>query len=352
MLRAILASTLSLFGGFASDALAQGFGGTVSDILVRADSLLAQNRANEAAVQFQEARTLCTTPAEMVAALQGEARAHMAMREPLVAAGLLEEAAQRYPDDPRLSDILFLAGIARRQGGDLAAAAPLLRQALDHHPTPDLLPNITFELARALRLTGKPEEAIPILKDFETTYKQHPMIPGALYTLAISQHDAGMLADSEATYRHLIQSYPHTQATLEAFFELGLVISERGGSRGEAAEFLRRFANGAPSSPLSARAMELAADLTLFSSPKEASVLYGVAQAKAQSNPPPPSADLQVSRWVGLKKAFADTIGSVWMMGLVLLVLVGVAVAVFVLLRRRQGRGTAPAGGAAGAAGA
>src|SRR4029077_19354629 len=48
----------SLLPAIATPLMAQGFGGTVSDILVRADSLLAQNRANEAIVQYQEARTL------------------------------------------------------------------------------------------------------------------------------------------------------------------------------------------------------------------------------------------------------------------------------------------------------
>src|SRR5262245_11734248 len=248
---------------------AQGYGGTVADILVRAESLLGQSRANEAIVQFQEARSLCTTPAETVAALQGEARAHLAIKEPLAVAGLLEEAAARFPDDPRMADILFLAGVARRQGGDLEAAASLLRKALEHEPTPDVQPTITFELARSLRLTGKVEEVVGLLKDFETRFEASPLMAPAIYTLAIAQHDSGDLAASEASYRHLIEAFPDTQATLEAYFELGQVLAERGGRRAEAAEFFRRYANAAPGSPLAARALERAGDMVLFSSPKE-----------------------------------------------------------------------------------
>src|SRR5213593_2802541 len=77
----------------AAAVFAQGFGGTVSDHLVRGDSLLAQGKSAEAIVQFQEARTLCPTPAEIVAALQGEAQGHLMQNETLPAVGLLEEAA-------------------------------------------------------------------------------------------------------------------------------------------------------------------------------------------------------------------------------------------------------------------
>ena len=319
-------------------AHAQGFGGTVGDILVRADALLAQNRANEAVVQYQEARTLCPTPAEMVSALRGEARAHMAMQEFLPAAGLLEEAAEKFPDDPRLADILFLAGVARRQGGDLAAAPPLLRKALEHDPTPDVKPGLTFELARALRLTGQAAEAATVLKDFETTFPANALIPNVLYTLAIAQHDAGDLAASEATYRHLIEAYPHTQATLEAFFEMGQVLAERGGKNMEAAEFFRRYANASPASPVAARSMERAADLAFFRSPEEAALLYGVAQMKAQTNPAADTPELQVTRWLGTKKAIARTLSSVWIMAIVAAVALALAGGAFVLLRRRRRR--------------
>jgi len=324
-------------------ALAQGYGGTVADILARAESLLAQNRANEAVVQYQEALTLCTTPAETVGALQGEARAHMAIQEFLPAAGLLEEAAQRFPDDPRMADILFLAGIARRQGGDLAAAAPLLRKALEHNPTPDILPSVTFELARALRLSGKPDEVVELLKNFETTFAMSPLIPNAIYALAIAQHDAGDLAGSEATYRHLIEAYPHTQATLESFFELGQVLAERGGRPAEAAELFRRYANGAPGSPVAARALERAADLTFFSSPKEAALYYGVAQAKSLTNPTPSTPDLQVSRWLGTKKRIAGALSSVRVVTLIAAVALALAGGAFVLVRRRRQGGAARA---------
>jgi tetratricopeptide (TPR) repeat protein len=284
---------------------AQGFGGTVEDTLVRADALLAQQRANEAIVQYQEARTLCPTPAQIVASLQGEARAHMMIKEYLPAAGLLEEAAQRFPDDPRLADILYLAGLARREGGDVAGAVPLLQKAMEHNPTPDLVPAMKYQLAQALRMSGRPNEVIPLLKDFETEYDKSPLIPNVLYVLAISQHDSRDLAGAEATYRHLIETYPHTQATLEAFYDLADVLAARG-NRKDAEEYFRRFANGNPNSPVAARSLERAADMNLFVSPKTAAILYGVARVKAQQNPVPPAEDLQISRYLGAKLWLAD----------------------------------------------
>src|SRR5262245_42803554 len=76
---AALALLAPLLG--AKPASAQGFGGTVEDILARGDSYLQAQRANEAIAQFQEARTLCPTPGEMVTALQGEARGRMQNKE-------------------------------------------------------------------------------------------------------------------------------------------------------------------------------------------------------------------------------------------------------------------------------
>jgi TolA-binding protein len=295
----------SLLVAISTPLMAQGFGGTVSDILVRADSLLAQNRANEAIVQYQEARTLCVTPAEAVASLQGEGRAHIAMQEFLPAAGLFEEAAQKYPDDPRVADLLYVAGMARREGGDTTAAVPLLQKALQSSPTGDLLPTLKFQLAQMLRMTGKPAEAIPLVKDFETEFERNPIIPNALYTLAIAQHDAGDLEGAEKSYRHLMDAYPHTQAAAESFYDIADVLAARGNRR-ESAEFFRRYANGNPSSPMSARAMERAADMTIFTYPKEAAILYGVAQVKAQTNLVPTLPEFQITRFIKAKRFVAE----------------------------------------------
>lgn len=317
-------------------ASAQGFGGTVEDILARGDSLLKQERPNEAIAQFQEARTLCASPAEMVTSLQGEARGRMQNKEFLPAAGLLEEAISSFPNDPRQPDLLYMAGLARNQGGDMTGAATLLRKALDSSPTPDLLPHLRFWLARSLRLSGQPKEVVDLLGSFEKDFPQNQLIPRALYYLGLAQHDSGDLAAAEATYRHLMETYPHTQETAESFFDLGQVLAERG-SREEAIQFLRTYANANPSSAVAARSMELAGDLTLFHSPKEASLYYGVAQVKATVNPAPPREDLQVSRWLGTKTKIANWLSEVWVV---------VALAVFaaallfgiawLLLRRRR----------------
>jgi TolA-binding protein len=321
---------------------AQGFGGTVEDILTRGDSYLQAQRPNEAIAQFQEARTLCPTPAETVTALQGEARGRMQNKEFLPAAGILEEAINRFPNDPRQPDLLYMAGMARNQGGDMPGAATLLRKALDANPTPDLLPALRFWLARSLRLDGKPKEVVDLLNTFEKDFPKNPLTARALYYLGLAQHDTGDLAGSEATYRHLMEAYPHTQETAEAYFELGQVLAARG-SREEAIQFLRSYANANPSSPVAARSMELAGDLTLFHSPKEASLYYGVAQVKSTSNPEPGNPTLLVSRWLGAKTKIARWLSEMW----VLVVLAVVAAAllgaiVWMLLRRRRAsRGTA-----------
>jgi tetratricopeptide (TPR) repeat protein len=336
---ALPAAIAAMLLAAASPAFAQGFGGTVADILVRADSLLAQERINEAIVQYQEARTLCPTPAEVVGSLQGEAKAHLAIKEFLPAAGLLEEAAERFPDDPRMADILYLAGFARRQGGDLPGARALLEKALERNPTPDLLPKIKYQLAGALRLTGQAARAAPLVIDFETEFPDHPLIPNALYTAAIALHDSRDLEKSEAIYRRLLEKYPRTQAALESLYELGAVLAERG-KREEASEFFRRFSNGNPSSPIAARAMERAADLTFLRSPSEAALYYSVAQVKAQSNPAPPTPELAVSRWLGLKRAIADALSRPWVLAaLAGAVVVTAAAIAWLFVRRSRRRG-------------
>src|SRR5262249_40201864 len=152
-----------------------GFGGTVEDILARGDSYLQQQRPNEAIAQFQEARTLCPTPAQQVASLQGEARGRIQNKEFLPAAGLLEGAISRFPNHPRQADLLYMAGMARNQGGDMNGAATLLHKALDANPTPDLVPALRFWLARSLRLDGKPKDVVDLLKNFETEFPKNPL---------------------------------------------------------------------------------------------------------------------------------------------------------------------------------
>src|SRR3989454_4263457 len=151
MHRARPLAVLAAFLCPATVAYAQGFGGTVADHLVRGDSLLAQGKTAEAIVQFQEARTLCPTPAEIVAALQGEAQGRLMQDEALPAVGLLDEAATRFPDDPRASNLLYQARLAPQRAGGADKAIPLYRRAPDPEPTHDILPALQVPIAPAPR---------------------------------------------------------------------------------------------------------------------------------------------------------------------------------------------------------
>ncbi len=300
---------------FASEARAQGFGGTVSDMLVRGDSLLDQKRPNEAMVQFQEARTLCPTPAEMVHSLKGEALSNLALGQILPAAGLFEEAAGRFPDDPRVPDLLYAAGLAREKAGEVDRTIDLLRRALDRSPTPDVLPSIGFHLAQALRSRARPAEAVEVLKDFETKFPDHPNLPNVLYTLAIAYHDTKDLERSEAGYRSLMKRFPDKQAAIEAHFEVASVLADRG-KAAEAADYYQKYVALNPGSPVAAAALERAADLLLVRSPKQSAQLYALARVKANVNPLPPIQELAPSRWLGVKEGLAQTLSRVWVMAL------------------------------------
>jgi TolA-binding protein len=342
--RLLLAAASAFAAAFfaARPASAQGFGGTVEDILARGDSYLQAQRANEAIAQFQEARTLCATPAETVTALQGEARGRMQNKEFLPAAGILEEAITRFPDDPRQADLLYMAGMARNQGGDMEGAATLLRKALGANPTADLQPALRFWLARSLRLDGKPKEVVELLNTFEKDFPQNPLTARALYYLGLAQHDSGDLAGSETTYRHLLEAFPHTQESAETLFELGQVLAARG-AREEAIQYLRTYANANPSSPVAARSMELAGDLSLFHSPKEAALYYGVAKVKSTSNPEPGNPTLLVSSWLGTKTTIARWLSDMWVlaaMAVVAALLIG-GIGWMLVRRRRSSRGPA-----------
>ena len=303
-------------------ARAQGFGGTVSDHLVRGDSLLAQGRGSEAIVQFQEARTLCLTPAEIVASLQGEARARLLMNETLPAVGLLEEAATRFPEDPRASNLLYQAGLAAQRAGEAARAIDLFKKAIDRNPTPDILPPLKFHLAQALRLSARPGEAVEVLKDFEKDYPEHGLLPNVLYTLAIASHDQGAghrdpgkLRESAAIYGRLIERFPGRPAAIEAHFEMGLVLSELG-RRSEAADYFSKYVSLNPGSPVAAAALEKAADLTLFRSPRQSAQQYALALVKAKANPKPSNPALGLSRWLPVKQAAADVLSRVWVVAI------------------------------------
>jgi tetratricopeptide (TPR) repeat protein len=303
--------------------LAQGYGGTVYDFLVRGDILLTQGKVNEAIVQFQEVRTLCPTPGETVQSLQGEGRARLVQGEFLQAAGLFEEAATRFPDDPRVPDLLYAAGMARIRGGQPAEGADLLQRALDRGPTPDVRPVILFQLSQALRTQGKPAEVIELLKNFEETYPDHHLLPNVLYTLAIAQHDLGNLKTSEELYRKVIDRFKGTPAAIEAHFELAAVFAEEGGHRRQAADFYRTYVSLNPSSPEAGAALERAADLLLLLAPRDSAQLYALAKVKADANPKPALPELGLSRWLPMKRTVADALSRTWVVVLLGLACLG-----------------------------
>jgi tetratricopeptide (TPR) repeat protein len=323
---------------------AQGYGGTVADMLTRGDAYLAQGRANEAVVQFQEARTLCPTPAEMVQSLQGEARALVALGRLLPAAALFEEAAQKYPEDPRGADLLVAAGQVSQRAGEVDRAIRLYRAALGRSPTIDLQPALKYQLAAVLRLRDEHQEALDLLKDFDTAYPDHPVLPNALYTRAIINHDIKRLRESEEQYRDLIARFPRTQAAVEAHFELAAVLADRGRDR-EAAGFYRTYVTLAPGSPVAAAALERAGDLLLLRAPGESAQLYGLAQVKAQANPKHPLPELGLGRYIGVKKNVAAALSRVWVVALLILAVAGgLGWAVYGALRRRRRERAAAAG--------
>jgi len=329
---------------------AQGFGGTALDHLVRGDNLLAQKRGSEAIVQFQEARTLCPTDAEIVAALAGEARGRLLQNEWLPAVGLLEEAATRFPDDPRASNLLYQAGSAAQRADEIDRAIDLYKKALDRNPTPDIVPSLKFQMAQAMRLKAKPGDAIEVLKDFEKDYPESPLLPNALYTLAIATHDKGtgdkdsaLLRESAAIYGRLIERFPGRPAAIEAHFEMGLVSSELG--RGsEAAEYFSKYVTLNPSSPVAATALERAADRKFLRSPTESAQLYALALVKAKANPKPPVQEYALSSWLPLKRTVADLLSRVWVLAILGVVVLGTALFAGRVVLKRFRRASNPVG--------
>jgi len=331
--------------------LAQGFGGTVADHLVRGDSLLAQKKATEAIVQFQEARTLCPTPDEIVSALEGEARGHLLQEESLPAVGLLEEAATRFPDDPRASNLLFQAGAVSQNAHEYEKAVDLYRKALARNPTPDILPALKLQLALSLRMLGRAAEAAEVLKDFEKDFPENALLPNALYQLAIATHDVGSgkkqdrakLEEAVTIYRKIIEKFPGRPAAIEAHFEMGLVLGELG-RRAESADYFTQYVSMNPTSPEAPAALEKAADRLLLSSPKQSAQLYALALVKEKANQKPKDPTYELSRWLTAKRTLADALSSVWaLVGLGVLG-VGIVAVVGLLVLRRGRKAPAPAG--------
>ena len=329
---------------------AQGFGGTALDHLVRGDNLLAQKRGSEAIVQFQEVRTLCPTDAEIVAALAGEARGRLMQNEWLPAVGLLEEAATRFPDDPRASNLLYQAGSAAQRADEIDRAIDLYKKALERNPTPDIVPPLKFQMAQAMRLKARPGDAIEVLKDFEKDYPESPLLPNALYTLAIATHDKGtgdrdpaFLRESAAIHGRLIERFPGRPAAIEAHFEMGLVSTELG--RGsEAAEYFSKYVTLNPSSPVAATALERAADRKFLRSPTESAQLYALALVKAKANPKPSVPDYALSSWLPLKRTVADLLSRVWVLAILGVVVLGMALFAGRVVLRRFRRASNPVG--------
>jgi TolA-binding protein len=338
--RFVLIVVIAFMAAFAGSQIqAQGIGQAMEDYLVRGQTLLAQKRPNEAIVQFQEVRTLCPNPVQMVSSLLGEARARLQLNELLPAAGLLEEAANDHPDDPRVADMLYRAGYARQRAGDYVGAVPLYRRALESDPPRDILPGLKMRFAHSLRLTGEASEAVSALVDFEQEFPGNTQIPNALYSLAIAQHDADLLEDSAATYQQIIDRFPGSAAAVEGHYELALVLGEMG-RRDEAVQFYRDYVSLVPNSPMAAKALENAANLMLFRSPGTSAQLYALAAAKAEANPQPRATAFSLGRWFDLKRTLANTLSRTWVLILIALLLVGGMTGIAMLgrrlMRRRQ----------------
>ncbi len=328
----------------ASTIHAQGYGGTVEDILARGDILLIQEKPHEAIIQFQEIRTLCPILPQMVESLRGEARARMSIGESLQAAGLFEEAATISDNDPRVPDLLYAAGSASYRGGDTVRATGLLQRALDAGPTPDLVPRIEFRLSQALRLQGQNARTIELLENFEERYPKHSLLPTILYTLAIAHHDLGDLITSESYYRKLMESFPGTQASTEAHLELAQVLAEEGRPR-EAVQWYRLYVDLNPGSPYAAKAFELAGDMLLFRSPKESAELYALARVKEKVNPQPRTDALKIGGWIDFKSTLAGLLARTWLVVIVgTIIVAGLAWGarrITRMVRRRGATGTA-----------
>jgi hypothetical protein len=88
--------------------------------------------------------------------------------------------------------------------------------------------------------------------------------------------------------------------------------------------------------------------MTIFTYPKEAALLYGVAQVKAQQNPVPPLPELQLSRYIKPKRFVADVLSRPFLIAGAIggaLLLLG---AIVWVVRRRRPALAADAGGATG----
>ena len=321
LVAACIPVALALF--MSPDASAQGYGGTVYDMLVRGDILLSQGRYNESIVQFQESRTLCPTPAQEVQSLEGEARARRALGELLQAVGLFEEAATRFPEHPRVPDLLYAAGAVSHRAGVFGRSVDLLRRALDADPTPDVRALVRFQLSQSLRLQGRQGEVIDVLSDFEAAFPEHPLLPRVLYTLAIAQHDLGNYPQAEEIFRTILSRFPGSQAATETYFELGKAIAAQGRNR-EAADFFRQYVELSPGSPVAARAFERAGDMMLFRSPRTSAEYYALAGVKAGVNPIPLNPTLRLSNWFETKQKLAWILSRWWMVVLVFLFVIGV----------------------------
>mgnify|MGYP001601126561 FL=1 len=134
-----------------------------------------------------------------------------------------------------------------------------------------------------------------------------------------------------AIYRKLIERFPGRPAAIEAHFEMGLVLSELG--RGsEAADYFSKYVSMNPGSQVAAAALEKAADLTLFRSPKQSAQYYALAQVKAKANPRPSDPALGLSRWLPVKQTVADALSRVWVIAIL-----GVVALAVVLIAGRFG---------------
>ncbi|MCP4645112.1 MAG: tetratricopeptide repeat protein [bacterium] len=194
------------------------------------------------------------------------ARVAMTLNRPQEAVDHLEQFMSRYPGSPKAGTARLALGEALVASGKRAEGEAILMRVARSQPNTKLGAEAYARLGRIAFDEGAYADAIRLLEARLTTATTIEGNEQVYLILAKAYRASNQLADAERVIRELLDFFPESSVTAEAYVELSQVLDARGQRR----DALRVASQGALDAPGNAAVLRNKADLLVRSGDKRA----------------------------------------------------------------------------------
>lgn len=173
-----------------------------------AELLYSQERYREAIGHYGKALEGGLPPEQKREALLKIAEAYLKSREPLKAAQRLEQFAQLFREDERVSRALFLAGESYRKAKRNADARRCWQKLSANYPTSPFAPKALWGLAELAEVEGNEKLALQTYQKLVERYPQSAEAAKANARLAVWHYRKGDYKSAAKAYTEALKAAP------------------------------------------------------------------------------------------------------------------------------------------------